>query len=882
MKISTPGKLVLILGFPLILLTAQQQNSPAATQEPAVSSPQETKPADTEPAAQQNRTSLNLLGQTDTAKGEARRNENVQVNMVDTNAARELNRRVGVTATVFDEFRSDRGYFGTEFGNAPRLPIHAPAQTGASLHGNVFWSHNNSIFSARSFFQVGSVKPARVNQYGTTFGVQPWRGAFFTFNGSQEKSRGNVNGNVLILLPAERTPLATDPATRAIVQKAIDGFPDVLPNRPDIAARSLNTNAPQSIDTDSATGQITQKLRTKEFLTARYAFTAQRVDAFQFIHGSNPNTRNRSHNARLSWNRVLSAGTVFEASLGFDRQRTILSPTSDAPVTTVVTGLSPLGPIPTIPLNRTQNRFRYAASVSHQRGRHSLTAGFNTTRLQFNGSEDETGLGIFQYRADFGHDGITNFRLGTPSSYNVALGTTYRAFRNWEAQAYLGDRWAVNSTLTITWSLHYEPVTRPIDVTGRSHSLFDSDWNNLAPSTGFAWRIPHKAGTLRVAYGIMFGQIFPATFGFDRFRAPYSYRINLLAPTVVNPLGSIDLTNLRNTPTADLAVSPDLATPYSQQYNLIWEHELGRSWKLQLGYLGSRSVKLFAAYMLNRGQPVNGIPLTTATTNQRRADQTRLEENYLNNANRGYYDAGRVTLTVPRWHGGSLSASYWFSKAIDLGTDYNTTGAGLDGRRAGAQTEFESHHDMKALSAFDQPHALLVQANYDLPRTAHGWSSRITRGWSANVVGLFKNGTPFIVDTGSDGPGFGNVDGTVGDRPMLLDPSILGRTIGNPDTSQQLLPRSAFRYINAPTELAGNLGRNVFRRGRIANINASLSRDWKLARDWQMNLRAESINFLNTPQFAEPGFSLTSPNFGQITNTLNDGRTFRFQLRLTF
>ena len=394
--------------------------------------------------------------------------------------------------------------------------------------------------------------------------------------------------------------------------------------------------------------------------------------------------------------------------------------------------------------------------------------------------------------------------------------------------------------------------------------------------------MPHKAGTLRAAYGIMFGQIFPATFGFDRFRAPYSFRINLLAPTVVNPLGSIDLTNLRNTPTADLAVSPDLATPYSQQYNLIWEHELGRNWKLQLGYVGSRSVKLFAAYMLNRGQPVNGIPLTTATTNQRRADQTRLEENYLNNANRGYYDAGRVTLTVPRWHGGSLSASYWFSKAIDLGTDYNTTGAGLDGRRAGAQTEFESHHDMKALSAFDQPHALLVQANYDLPRTAHGWSSRITRNWSANVVGLFKNGTPFIVDTGSDGPGFGNVDGTVGDRPMLLDPTILGRTIGNPDTSQQLLPRSAFRYINAPTELAGNLGRNVFRRGKIANVNASLSRDWKLARDWQLNFRAESINFFNTPQFAEPGFSLTSPNFGQITNTLNDGRTFRFQLRLTF
>jgi hypothetical protein len=45
-------------------------------------------------------------------------------------------------------------------------------------------------------------------------------------------------------------------------------------------------------------------------------------------------------------------------------------------------------------------------------------------------------------------------------------------------------------------------------------------------------------------------------------------------------------------------------------------------------------------------------------------------------------------------------------------------------------------------------------------------------------------------------------------------------------------------------------------------------------------LRAESINLLNTPQFAEPGSMLGTPEFGFITNTLNDGRTFRFNLGL--
>jgi hypothetical protein len=61
-----------------------------------------------------------------------------------------------------------------------------------------------------------------------------------------------------------------------------------------------------------------------------------------------------------------------------------------------------------------------------------------------------------------------------------------------------------------------------------------------------------------------------------------------------------------------------------------------------------------------------------------------------------------------------------------------------------------------------------------------------------------------------------------------------------------------------------------------------LARTWTLARELQMTLRAESINLTNTPQFAEPGSSLAAPNFGQINNTLNDGRAFRFLLRLVF
>ena len=116
---------------------------------------------------------------------------------------------------------------------------------------------------------------------------------------------------------------------------------------------------------------------------------------------------------------------------------------------------------------------------------------------------------------------------------------------------------------------------------------------------------------------------------------------------------------------------------------------------------------------------------------------------------------------------------------------------------------------------------------------------------------------------------------------IFIDPSILGRAINNPDTSAKLLPASAFAFIG-PYDERGNLGTNTFRRDGIRNLNAALTRTWNVAHEKSLTLRAESINLLNTPQFAEPGVNLTSPSFGKITNTVNDGRTFQFQLRFGF
>ncbi len=855
----------------MLLLGAAQ----AAAQGPASEAPEKSAepPAQIRDAARP--ADINLLGQLDAESGESRRNENVHFNLIDNNALKELQVRFGATATIIDVFRVDHGYFGAEFGDRPRHPIHAPAASIPAWHGTLFETHGNSIFSARSFFQVGEVRPARENHYGFAVSGPLWRGAALSLDGSQQRIRGSVNGNVLAPRADERTPLATDPAVRAVVQRYLAAYPAELPNRPDIDPRALNTNAPQSIDGDDAQIRLDQRRGERDRFSAIYRFLSQQVDAFQLVAGQNPDTDTKSHNARLTWNHLWSPQTITEVSMGFDRARSLLAPEPNAVGPLVLTGqvIERLGPDETLPIDRADNRYRLSAGAQMVRGRHHWAMGFEMLRRHINGAEQQAHRGIVHFSNDFGRDAITNIRLGTPSRYQRSLGNPHRGFRNWDLLFYAGDSWTVTRNFSLDYGLRLQPVTRPVEVNHLSVVPYDCDCNKLAPRLGLAYRLPGRWGVGRAAYGMDYGEIFPVTYQQARFNPPASLTVVTATPYLPDPLGGLRPEDLApGARTSIRQLDPGLSTRYSHQYNLSWEPELGRNWKLQLGYVGSRSHRLLILWYTNRARPV--VPQTSATINLRRPDARYFDVYRVVNGSRGYYDAGKATLVVPRWRGLSLDASYWFSKAIDLGSAYTNTAWDRDGRNSRSQSESPVAADVKGLSAFDQTHSWLLRFSYETPGRR-----RLVSRWNVSWVLLRKTGTPFEIQTGSDGPGFGNVDGQSGDRPHLVEASILGRSIGDPATSTRQLPRSAFAFIQ-PGESRGSLGHHVFRKGGIANVNAAVGRDWSLRADWKLTFRAESINFLNTPQFAEPTRDLANPAFGQITNTLNEGRAFRFSLRL--
>jgi hypothetical protein len=162
--------------------------------------------------------------------------------------------------------------------------------------------------------------------------------------------RGSVNGNVLVPLPSERTPLTTDPAVYRLIQRWIDAYPKTLPNRTDTDPRALNTNSPQSIDTGASNIRLDQDLGARDKIFAQHAFTNQKVMAFEFVAGQNPDTNNKSHNARLTWNHLFDAHSFIDFTIGFDRVHSLLVPEPNAvgPQVFIGTAYQTLGPGSTV------------------------------------------------------------------------------------------------------------------------------------------------------------------------------------------------------------------------------------------------------------------------------------------------------------------------------------------------------------------------------------------------------------------------------------------------------------------------------------------------------------------------------------------------------
>lgn len=210
-----------------------------------------------------------------------------------------------------------------------------------------------------------------------------------------------------------------------------------------------------------------------------------------------------------------------------------------------------------------------------------------------------------------------------------------------EYDFFFQDTWKIRPNLTIDYGIRWEPKLSPRaggdDVVLRPDrpirlgeaatdqikfiegKLFDDDWNNFAPSIGFAWD-PFKSGktSIRANYRLAYDRmntflassaIFPNTPGTTlgindaTFAAKpnETNRVRFGLPQLAPTATPAQLSVPAAFSTASLTVfDPSTRFPKTNQWSLSIQREIGHQFVFEANYIGRKAVGLFGAYDANQ------------------------------------------------------------------------------------------------------------------------------------------------------------------------------------------------------------------------------------------------------------------------------------------
>jgi hypothetical protein len=275
----------------------------------------------------------------------------------------------------------------------------------------------------------------------------------------------------------------------------------------------------------------------------------------------------------------------------------------------------------------------------------------------------------------------------------------------------------------------------------------------------------------------------------------------------------------------------------------------------------------------------NEYSLRLLRTNERRPDGNFSTNTLVSNNAWSYYHGLQIELQKKLSQGLTFQAAYTFSKSIDTTSEATAVGAG-DNNQNGNDARVS-----RGLSRFHTPHRFTLFGTYRTPWFANRKDivGQVLGGWQASMVLKLAHGTPFTVINGA-GTDL-NFDGFAESRPVIVDRSILGRSISNGNTSVANLPAAAFRAATLADFGCCILGRNTFYADGVNNVDFAFAKSFPLPFEGhRLYVRADMFNAFNHVQWGLPTSDLSSTSFGRITGGafIYAPRTIQVSLRYSF
>jgi hypothetical protein len=514
----------------------------------------------------------------------------------------------------------------------------------------------------------------------------------------------------------------------------------------------------------------------------------------------------------------------------------------------------------------------------------------NSTTGLANACNPQTKLGVW--------NDVASFLLDVPYSLGRDVNTYFPGLRAWEFFAYGGDSWQVSPKLTINLGLRWEfypPATPPFPglfsnydannntlvvagVGGNPSNLgMKTRYNYFAPRVGLAYRLTEKT-VIRAGFGTSYTPFPDNTYAYnypersnnfytnvgDGYARtllpngqPATFQQGFPAPVPVAvpssgilPAGGTLLSQ------SMFIINQNFKNPYVESWNFAIQRTLWQKFVLDVAYVGLHGVDTVANININNpfsqlgggtaSQPLNILYGKTASA-------TLYWAGYSSS-----YNSLQVKLDR-RFGNFTMLTSFTWGKAMDYQTGDDGNLEWLIGQRRNyARADFDRTLNYTQSLVYKLPWGV------GQPLLHNGPIASILGNWQIAGTITALTGTPIGL-VGASGSAL-NTPGENQTANQVAPLQILhGINTGNPWFST-----SSF---NQPTGAGvfGTTGRNIFSGPGLFTVNLSLFKNFRIHERYNIELRAESFNFTNTPQFSNPQTSITNSSYGYVTGTLGSG-----------
>jgi hypothetical protein len=587
--------------------------------------------------------------------------------------------------------------------------------------------------------------------------------------------------------------------------------------------------------------------------------------------------------------------------------------------------------------------FEWTDNLSVNRGSHFFKFGFDAIRDQVSQvSLPDDLYGTYNFTGAYSGFGYADFLLGIPQTQSRTVPTPESYLRGNLWALYAQDQFKVTSNFTLNYGVRWELESPYYDKNGLTYSfdratgsivvpdggvaglnplypknipiqtasqagypnrtLLNSNKFNFYPRVGFAYKPFHNDKTVvRGGYGIYANPIYGSAATFMT-GGPFSGQ-ELYANSIVGGVPQFSFPNpflsaVGGAPTESInGINPNLKVPYSQQFNLTVEHQIGQI-GIRVGYVGTRSVNLVYAADIDQPPP-STIPFTPS----RYIYPNFYAVNWYDNGGTQQYNALQVSAS--KTYGKNLIFNTGWTWAKDL-TDDQDNIAGFSG------PVIQNAYDLRAErgnNTLTRPNQVYINSLYSLPvgkgqaflSNTNRFADAVLGGWRMGWVAELFSGqyyTPTFsgFDT-SNTNSFGPANNNFVARPDVV-PGVPVTPAGGPTLSEWFNP-AAFAIPGCPANNPvctnpanvgrfGNAGLNTLRGPDLMNFDFSAMKNFLIREHLRAQFRVVATNVFNHPNFANPAANISSPGtVGQITSTFQEqigeaSRQVHFSLRLDF